>query len=87
MGILGIISFLWLLYGAFRYAWKTFRSTSPFRFFALALLLAVLTSALHMMADMYVSFTNNVLLWLIFAGIGAIYLKSLELTDNSARSS
>ncbi len=74
MGLPGIISFLWLLGGGVYYGRRVYQSGHETRFVGLALFLAILVSALHMMVDMYVALPNLIFLWTVFSAIAALYV-------------
>lgn len=70
MGILGIVSFLWLLWGSIVRAFGNLRGRNDdLSIMGLALALALLASSIHMLVDMFVAPGNLVLMWLYFAAL------------------
>ena len=70
MGVLGICSFLWLLWGSIIRAFRTFRGKNDQdALMGLGLALALLSSSIHMLVDMFVAPGNLILMWLYFAAL------------------
>lgn len=73
MGIPGIVSFLALLLGAWRIAFRVFRKEGPYRFLGFSIGTAIFANALHMLVDMYVAMSNWLWLVTMLAALSVAY--------------
>lgn len=78
-GLLGLVSYLAILFTSLRYAWIAWRARDPLlSTLSIALMASLLGTMVHMFVDIFNSRTQTHVLWLIFGISAAIWKLSQE---------